>query len=432
MAAAHFDAVLARSPKDAAAAVGRANIALRRAEPDAVQRFRLARRLSPGDLDLALAEAEAELVTGHANPGSTLAGVVARNPGWAAGHSQLASIKLECGEGDGALHMLANAVQADVRNAPLWNAYITILAQMGDYQRAADAAAAARAAGFDDPMLILIEATHAGDHGDLDRSARLLAGIPRSTPARAQLEVRNAIRIGDIDTASKLLDRARKEQPFECVLWALTDIVWRLQGDPRAEWLSQQPGLISVIQLDLKSFIIEDIAKFLRSLHSARHQPLGQSVRVGTQTRGRLFDRVDPQIMSLAEAIQSAVEEHIAKLPPIDASHPLLRLRDRPMIIDGGWSVRLGARGHHTSHIHARGVFSSACYIALPALDHARQEGWLELGRPPDNLNTNLQPMCAIEPKVGQLVLFPSYMYHGTRPFDCGERLSVAVDTVLR
>jgi len=28
----------------------------------------------------------------------------------------------------------------------------------------------------------------------------------------------------------------------------------------------------------------------------------------------------------------------------------------------------------------------------------------------------------------GRLVLFPSYLYHGTRPFSAGERLSVAFD----
>jgi len=39
-----------------------------------------------------------------------------------------------------------------------------------------------------------------------------------------------------------------------------------------------------------------------------------------------------------------------------------------------------------------------------------------------------LPPIRTIEPKPGRLVLFPSTMWHGTRPFDAGERLTVAFD----
>jgi hypothetical protein len=40
----------------------------------------------------------------------------------------------------------------------------------------------------------------------------------------------------------------------------------------------------------------------------------------------------------------------------------------------------------------------------------------------------NLGALKEIEPKPGRLVLFPSYFWHGTRPFAAGERLSVAFD----
>ncbi|HYD23379.1 MAG TPA: putative 2OG-Fe(II) oxygenase [Croceibacterium sp.] len=36
--------------------------------------------------------------------------------------------------------------------------------------------------------------------------------------------------------------------------------------------------------------------------------------------------------------------------------------------------------------------------------------------------------MRTIEPRPGRLVLFPSAMWHGTRPFPAGERLTVAFD----
>jgi hypothetical protein len=44
------------------------------------------------------------------------------------------------------------------------------------------------------------------------------------------------------------------------------------------------------------------------------------------------------------------------------------------------------------------------------------------------DLGMNLPPIRLVEPKQGRLVLFPSTMWHGTRPFDAGERLTVAFD----
>jgi hypothetical protein len=39
-----------------------------------------------------------------------------------------------------------------------------------------------------------------------------------------------------------------------------------------------------------------------------------------------------------------------------------------------------------------------------------------------------LAPYRLVEPKPGRLVLFPSTMWHGTRPFPAGERLTIAFD----
>jgi len=66
--------------------------------------------------------------------------------------------------------------------------------------------------------------------------------------------------------------------------------------------------------------------------------------------------------------------------------------------------------------------------VRVPELDRSTQEGWLELGRPPPDLQMDLDPLATIEPEAGSLVLFPSYLYHGTRPFSAGKRLSVAFD----
>jgi hypothetical protein len=154
-------------------------------------------------------------------------------------------------------------------------------------------------------------------------------------------------------------------------------------------------------------------------------------VRGGTQTDGQLFPRTEPEIRDLRRAVVEVVAEHIAQLPPRDPAHPVLSpRRDARVRFTGSWSVRLTGGGRHISHIHPMGWFSSAFYLVVPPADARGPEpaGWLTLGEPPAELKLDLPPLRLIEPKPGRLVLFPSLMWHGTRPFDAGERLSVAFD----
>ena len=71
--------------------------------------------------------------------------------------------------------------------------------------------------------------------------------------------------------------------------------------------------------------------------------------------------------------------------------------------------------------------------MALPdrAEDDLATAGWLKLGEAPLELGIDAPPVQRIEPKPGRLVLFPSWMWHGTVPFTAGERLTVAFDVRL-
>ena len=73
---------------------------------------------------------------------------------------------------------------------------------------------------------------------------------------------------------------------------------------------------------------------------------------------------------------------------------------------------------------------SSALYVSLPSRTEGECEdaGWFTLGEPDEKLGLKLEPWRKIEPKTAQLVLFPSWMWHGTVPFAEGERLTVAFD----
>ena len=97
------------------------------------------------------------------------------------------------------------------------------------------------------------------------------------------------------------------------------------------------------------------------------------------------------------------------------------------MRFSGSWSVRLPGAGYHSNHIHPAGWLSSAFYVTLPPAGEGRA-GWLKLGEPQAELGIDLAPFRHVEPRPGRLVLFPSTMWHGTVPFEAGERMTVAFD----
>jgi predicted 2-oxoglutarate/Fe(II)-dependent dioxygenase YbiX len=87
-------------------------------------------------------------------------------------------------------------------------------------------------------------------------------------------------------------------------------------------------------------------------------------------------------------------------------------------------------KGHHANHVHPAGWISSALYIALPdqVAGDDPSAGYLVLGAPQTELGLDLPPVRIVAPRPGQLVLFPSTMWHGTVPFSQGERITVAFD----
>ncbi len=423
-----FDAALRIDPAHPRALAGRARVARAEGDGAAATLYVRASAANPSDRGLLIEEAETRAADGDERALDKLAAAVAAEPSWLDGQDALARIRWELGDTGAYLIDIEAALASAPANAEVWNRYLRLIADGGDFARAADAAREAALACGEEAGFALSEAVYAGLAGDDDRADRLFAALPAEVPNRAPHEVRHWIRRGALDRADALLADLRVGEPANIAMWALTEVVWRASGDPRADWLSGSPELIRTADVGLTAEELYTLAELLRGLHRLRARPLGQSLRGGTQTRHRLFDRRDPLIARLREALRDAVEAYRTQLPPQDPVHPLLRHRNSKLEFAGSWSVRLLSSGHHVSHVHPEGVLSSACYISLPALDASEREGWLELGVPPPDLRLKLAPLALAEPRPGRLALFPSYLFHGTRPFREGERLTVAFD----
>jgi tetratricopeptide (TPR) repeat protein len=170
----------------------------------------------------------------------------------------------------------------------------------------------------------------------------------------------------------------------------------------------------------------------LEALHQARQEPVNQSLRHGTQTPEKLFDRpgIDPAIRQLGEAVLAAARRFMAQLPE-DPAHPFLARKGREMDWAGSWSVRLGGGGFHTDHIHQEGWISGCYYVEIPdcVADEETKPGWLKFGEFKPPVGPALPWERAVRPRPGLLVLFPSYMWHGTLPITGSQpRMTVAFD----
>lgn len=428
-AAKAYGAALAINPAIPTALRGCAQSAIERGDENASSHFAAAIFKLGEEPELVIGEAEALEAEGREGAVDRLAALVERQPRWATGQTVLARIRWEAGESDSFTEALESAIRTHPQDKALRKILADSLAGADLYERAAQAAADAQAELGEDPEIQLLEAMYASEAGDARRADRLFANLPERFPGRHIPQIRHLIRQRAIEQALELADIARSDHDGDVLAWAYTDLLWRKMGDRRASWLHGQPGLVAVQELELTEIELAGAAEALRRLHRTRARPIGQSLRGGTQTRGKLFEHWRIEVARLRDAVTRALTAYQKSLPPLDPTHPLLRHRDRTLRFGGSWSVRLTDGGFHVAHAHPHGVLSSACYLAVPK-ERTPREGWLELGRPPPELNLGLRPLTEVKPVPGTLVLFPSTLFHGTRPFRAGERLTAAFDVV--
>jgi predicted Zn-dependent protease len=428
LALAAFRTAAKLAPQDPLIAHSHARTALEAGAPSAAL-FAAAATLAPQDGGVLLGQAAALLQEGRAAEGvALLERTLAANPLWLDGHRSLAALRGQLGEDP--LAAVRQALQRHPRAPELHHLAISLALQARDLVRAGEAIAAATAALGTQRWLTLLAAHVASESGALtDADEGYAAAGPARDANEAWMAARHLLRREQPEPAAAMLE-PWLGKPGEHAIWPYLGLAWRLAGDPRHQWLEGDPRLVGVYDIGLDPSELAALADHLRALHVATAAPLDQSVRGGTQTDGNLLLRAECPIRDLRERLLAVVERHIAQLPAPEAGHPTLPRTRAPVRIAGSWSVRLEDAGFHTDHVHPQGWFSSALYIALPetlgrgAEDHA---GWLSLGEARD-IVPGLAPLRLVEPKPGRLVLFPSTMWHGTRPFPAGERLTVAFD----
>ncbi|HEU5137651.1 MAG TPA: tetratricopeptide repeat protein [Steroidobacteraceae bacterium] len=393
------------------------------------------------------AEASAHLDLGE--PGRALAQarrLIATAPAYVPGHSLLSRILWEHGAtlapDEDPRAAFRAAVAAQPTNTPLRLEYIRFLVEAGSSAEALDHIRDLRSRE-DTPSLMTMEAHSLEALGESVAAGALFAAAHAampSDPGMLNLYMRHLLKAREPELAvARALEALERERHNQAAL-AYLGVAWRLLGEAREHWLCDYERLVSEVAIEVPAGF-SDEAEFLRALettlvplHTARRAPVNQSLRTGSQTSGVLFGRKDPVIVALRDALKRAVNDYVEALPD-DATHPFLQRKSARTRFSGSWSVRLESTGHHINHFHQEGWISSAFYVSLPPSVTQPREGssagFIQFGEPPAELELGLTPRRVLQPRLGRLVLFPSYLWHGTVPYeDRAPRLTVAFDAI--
>ena len=237
--------------------------------------------------------------------------------------------------------------------------------------------------------------------------------------------------------AKTLLLEALAMRPADQAALSLLCLCHRALGEQRREaWLAGYDDLVACYDLsppdgyDSMRDYNRDLAAYLEPLHGDKREHFTQTLRGGTRLHDEVFDNGHSLVERLRARIDEAVAHYIANLRA-DAGHPFLSRRAEGFLYVSSWSSRLLDRGFHLNHVHAQGWISSAYYVSVPGAcgDPPSRQGWLKFGQPTEDFGAAFPPRRYVQPVPGRLVLFPSYLWHGTVPFESEQpRITIAFD----
>jgi len=363
--------------------------------------------------------------------------VIAKTPGDAIVHRELSQlIWMRTGDATKAEEGLRNAIAAHPDDLALQIMLGEVRGQMGDPQGQFALMKGLADRTGQNPQVCHFAARAAMSAGAY--SVALDYGRIASTAAPDEDEpaavfVTALLANGDAKEASRRIDVLRARRPENQYFIALQATAWRLLGDDRYQVLYDYDGMVFSAPLDtprgwsgLKAYL-DELSGALNDAHSSREHPFFLSVRHGSQIPS-ITKFENPAMRAFSEAVRGPLEGYLAHIG--EGKDPLRTRNLGGYALVDAWSVSLPPAGYHVNHVHPAGWLSSACHLEPPADDPENPHaGWLKFGEPGCATTPVLGAERLVKPTAGTMVIFPSYMWHGTERFSKGAaRLTVAAD----
>ena len=156
-------------------------------------------------------------------------------------------------------------------------------------------------------------------------------------------------------------------------------------------------------------------------------EPQNKTTHNGSQSILNIFDKPSEKIFDLKSIILNELDHYKSKFKNESCSYINKWPSQKNLF---GWHVVLKQQGYQDPHIHQSGWLSGTIYIkVVPPLKN--NEGAIEFNLSGDNYFDINSPKLTYLPKIGDIVLFPSSLFHRTIPFTTNtDRITVSFDLV--
>ncbi len=196
-----------------------------------------------------------------------------------------------------------------------------------------------------------------------------------------------------------------------------------------------QNGLDFVYQNSLPALAAPNSPLLKQLLDDIDHANIAERVQgmlhYGKQSAGNLFKRPEDSFQQLAILVKQEFLNY--KNTFANADCELIKSFPDELEFTSSWYVKMQQGGHLSAHIHEIGWISGAVYLKMPPSHN--NEGAFEYGTHGDHYpirpgkNESDFHSAFTLPKVGDIVLFPSSLFHRTIPFKSNdERICIAFD----
>ena len=150
----------------------------------------------------------------------------------------------------------------------------------------------------------------------------------------------------------------------------------------------------------------------------------------GIQSSGHLFKRPEQSFRKLSDALMKTIYRYYVRFQ--NEGNEFIRLFPKDVSFSSAWFVKMQSGGHLSSHIHEDGWVSGAVYLSIPKDSGVDgQEGAIELSSDGDEyprLHDEFEKIIIL-PNIGDVIFFPSSVFHRTIPFNSDEeRICIAFD----
>ena len=154
-------------------------------------------------------------------------------------------------------------------------------------------------------------------------------------------------------------------------------------------------------------------------------EPDNKTTRKGFQSKINLFENPLEKMSYLKSIIIDELDSYYSKFKNESCSYIQKWPSEKHLV---GWHVILKQHGNQTVHIHPSGWLSGVIYLkVVPTL--GKDEGAIEFGLSGKRYSHVDSPKVMYQPKLGDIVFFPSSLHHRTVPFTTDtDRISVAFD----